>query len=520
MRTSGWVLQLCFLHLSSARVLQWTYNGERDEEHWGRYFENCLGKLQSPINIQRSKAKFNPDLELLELHGYGHRHDNFRMTNNGHSVVIQLPSSMIIMKGLPGKFTAIQLHLHWGGMDLESSGSEHTIDGMRYMAELHIVHYNSEAYSSFEEAKDKPDGLAVLAFLFVGTHFENTYYSDFITKLDKVKFAGESTILHSLDILAMLPDNLSNFYRYHGSLTTPPCTENVIWTVFDSPIKLSYTQINLLENTLLDWKNQTLRNDYRQIQPLNDRVVKASFSLQLVEGRCRPESIASKLNKIQTRLREMKKYLLDVIGKPGHHQRSLQAFHFPLENTASYVTVIPLKPMQLKTFTLCFWVQNRNQGRQTVLFYSTPESENELVISVGMAVGVWIGGKFVQFDLHRRAEDWVHHCVTWLSSSGTINLWVNGAVGTARNIQKNYIIQSGGTPILGKRKNAMLDVFADAFSGWMSHVNLWSWLLDQNDIQELTLCKHSQQKGDVFAWGETHMSLFGGVALGPDTSCR
>ncbi|KAM3824213.1 C-reactive protein-like [Vipera latastei] len=240
----------------------------------------------------------------------------------------------------------------------------------------------------------------------------------------------------------------------------------------------------------------------------------------IILGRCRPESISSKLSKIQTSLREMKKYLLDVIGKPGQHQLSLQAFHFPLENTASYVTIIPLKPIQLKTFTLCFWVQNSNQGRQTVLFYSTPESENELVVSVGMAVGVWIGGKFVQFDLHRRAEDWVHHCVTWVSSSGTINLWVNGAMGTARNIQKNYVIQSGGTPILGKRKNAMLDVFADAFSGWMSHVNLWSWLLDHNDIQELTLCKHSQQKGDILAWGDTHMSLFGGVTLGPDTSCR
>ncbi|XP_039223726.1 carbonic anhydrase 6 isoform X1 [Crotalus tigris] len=520
MRTSVWVLQLCFLHLSSSDILDWTYHGEHSEDEWGTYFEHCLGKLQSPINIQRSKARFNPDLEPLQLQDYGYRRDAFKMTNNGHSVVIDLPSSMRIIKGLPGKFTAIQLHLHWGGTEKESSGSEHTIDGLRYMAELHIVHYNSEAYSSFDKAKNKPDGLAVLAFLFVGSHFENAYYSDFIAKLAKIKYAGHSTTLDSLDVLAMLPENLYNFYRYHGSLTTPPCTENVIWTVFDTPIKLSYTQIDLLENTLLDWKNESLRNDYRQIQPLNKRMVKASFSPRLFEGRCRPESISSKLNKIQTSLREMKKYLLDVIGRPGHHQLSLQAFHFPLENTASYVTIVPLKPMQLKIFTLCFWVQNSNQGRQTVLFYSTPESENELVVSVGMAVGVWIGGKFVQFDLHRRAEDWVHHCVTWVSSSGTINLWVNGAVGTARNIQKNYVIQSGGTPILGKRKNAMLDVFADAFSGWMSHVNLWSWLLDQNDIQELTLCKHSQQKGDVLAWGETHMSLFGGVTLGPDTSCR
>uniref|UniRef100_A0A670YG49 Carbonic anhydrase n=1 Tax=Pseudonaja textilis TaxID=8673 RepID=A0A670YG49_PSETE len=232
-----------------------------------------MGKLQSPINIQRSKVRFNPDLEPLQLQGYGYRRDAFKMTNNGHSVVIHLPSSMKIIKGLPGKFTAIQLHLHWGGTEKENSGSEHTIDGLRYMAELHIVHYNSEAYPSLDAAKNKPDGLAVLAFLFV---VSTTIYCS--------SLPGYSTTLDSLDIIAMLPENLSNFYRYHGSLTTPPCTENVIWTVFDTPIKLSYTQIDLLENTLLDWKNKTLRNDYRQIQPLNKRVVKASFSPRLFEG--------------------------------------------------------------------------------------------------------------------------------------------------------------------------------------------------------------------------------------------
>ncbi|XP_023802494.1 uncharacterized protein LOC111943840, partial [Cyanistes caeruleus] len=82
------------------------------------------------------------------------------------SVQIDLPPTLNISRGLPGVYTAVQMHLHWGGLDLETSGSEHTIDGMRYFAELHIVHYNSENYSSFEEAKDKPQGLAVLAFLY------------------------------------------------------------------------------------------------------------------------------------------------------------------------------------------------------------------------------------------------------------------------------------------------------------------------------------------------------------------
>lgn len=44
---------------------------------------------------------------------------------------------MMITKGFPDRYTAVQMHLHWGGWDLEASGSEHTMDGIRYMAEVH-----------------------------------------------------------------------------------------------------------------------------------------------------------------------------------------------------------------------------------------------------------------------------------------------------------------------------------------------------------------------------------------------
>lgn len=57
-------------------------------------------------------------------------------------------------------------------------------------------------------------------------------------------FGGQSTTLSSLDVQAMLPENLSHFYRYQGSLTTPPCSESVIWTIFHSPIVLSHTQVS------------------------------------------------------------------------------------------------------------------------------------------------------------------------------------------------------------------------------------------------------------------------------------
>ncbi|XP_009989732.1 PREDICTED: carbonic anhydrase 6 [Tauraco erythrolophus] len=461
------------------------------------------------------------------------------MTNNGHSVQIDLPPTMHISRGLPSLYTAVQMHLHWGGLDLETSGSEHTIDGMRYFAELHIVHYNSADYPSFEEAKDKPNGLAVLAFLYADGHFENTYYSEFISKLAKIRFAGQSTKLTSLDVQAMLPDNLSHFYRYQGSLTTPPCSESVIWTIFHVPIVLSHTQISLLENTLLDWHNRTLRNDYRHAQLLNGRVVESSFRAKLTQEQCHPEEFNLRLEQIQMQLQDMKKDLLNgvshalglFIGTAGNttadflvisgiKSSTFPAFYFPVENIESFVTVQPLRDMSLQAFTLCFWAKAQHAGSQTVLSYSTQERDNELVVTVGTDVGLWIGGHSISFPLYYKAQDWLHYCMAWASHSGMANLWLNGAAGKAESIQKGYVSQAGGTLVLGKDRDTLLGTFSNGFAGWMTHVNLWSQVLSPADVRALALCKPGQLKGDVVAWGETSMTLLGGVVLESDTSCQ
>nr|XP_033778349.1 carbonic anhydrase 6 isoform X2 [Geotrypetes seraphini] len=496
-----------------------------DEASWGKHYPDCAGKHQSPVDIQKKKVKHNPQLLQMELNGYDSTLQGpFTMTNNGHSVQIELPCSMNITRGLPYCYTAVQMHLHWGGLDHEFSGSEHTIDGMRYLAELHIVHYNSDLYKSVQEAQNMPDGLAVLAFLYKDGNFENTYHSELISRLPDIRYAGNSTTLTTLDIEAMLPENLEKFYRYHGSLTTPPCTQNVAWTIFDTPIVLSHNQIVLLENSLLDWNNKTLRNDYRHAQPLNDRVVEASFSPKLAKERCLSEEINTKLEQVESEVRQMKDHFLSQEGE-GSNMKGVKplgfpAFHFSREHIASSAEVQPLQDLQLNAFTLCLWIKTKNKKSQVVFSYSTRESENELVMTVGADMDIWVGGEFTNFHLHHNSEEWIHYCLRWVSKTGITELWVNGVPSKEKYIQKGYTIQPGGVLILGKDRDDLLGILSNGFIGSISQVNLWNRKLEAADIKKLSQCRPEDLVGNVIAWGSTPVTLSGGVTLVVDSSCQ
>ncbi|VDL98405.1 unnamed protein product [Schistocephalus solidus] len=141
-----------------------------------------------------------------------------------------LPLAACIEGGpLRERYILQQFHFHWGH---ESKwGSEHHVDGFSYSAEMHLV-FLAERYSAESMALKDPEGLCVLGiFLRVSYLY---YFS-----------VGIHPVLDTpIDIFAILP-NLSRYYTYEGSLTTPPCSECVRWIVCADPVEISDTQVNV-----------------------------------------------------------------------------------------------------------------------------------------------------------------------------------------------------------------------------------------------------------------------------------
>lgn len=270
---------LIAIHCTSGFVHKWGYHQGVLPERWEVLYPTCKGKQQSPIDIRKKNVVYDKKLKIFNLNDLNRIDDvMMKFENNGHSVVVHLPDNGPRVTGgsLPGTYTVAQFHFHWGSVN--SRGSEHEINGKHSSMEMHVVCY-SDKFKSVKKAMNTTKGLAVLGFLIdVGNY--NDEFDSIIRYLRNNQHKNDNVIIRGMNLTNFFPQT-TYYYRYSGSLTTPPCYESVIWTVFVNHIFISQHQLDQFHNLgkTQFQGSEDLIDNYRNPQPLNGRLVTTNLRM-------------------------------------------------------------------------------------------------------------------------------------------------------------------------------------------------------------------------------------------------
>jgi carbonic anhydrase len=225
-----------------AHSAHWGYAGEGSPEHWAELSpENrqcAIGTRQSPIDIRDS---IKVDQEKIQ---FEYAPSGFAVLDNGHTIQVNVaPGNALQVMGR--RYELQQFHFH--------RPSEERINGRQYDMVAHLVH------------KDADGRLAVVAVLLERGRDQaliQTVWNNL--PLEK----GEALPAPGLlDLGQLLPADRA-YYTYMGSLTTPPCSEGVLWMVMRQPVQLSQNQITI----------------FSKLYPMNARPIQAGAGRLIKES--------------------------------------------------------------------------------------------------------------------------------------------------------------------------------------------------------------------------------------------
>jgi len=226
-------------HNKHKNAVHWSYSGDGAPANWGKidpHFTTCSnGVNQSPIDLTGFTESELPAID------FKYQLTSSDILNNGHAIQANIKHGSSIT--VDGKiFDLKQFHFH--------NPSENKINGKSFPLEAHFVHAS--------EAGE----LAVVAVMFKEEE-ENKALAELWAKMPQN--VGDKNPINAKNLDALLPKE-RDYYRFNGSLTTPPCTEGVRWLVMKKPVTLSKAQIETFKKVMHHHNN-------RPIQATNARVI-------------------------------------------------------------------------------------------------------------------------------------------------------------------------------------------------------------------------------------------------------
>ncbi|MBI1876654.1 MAG: carbonic anhydrase family protein [Chloroflexi bacterium] len=218
--------------------VHWTYEGAEGPEYWGELsqdFALCsTGTEQSPIDVPSTSSVNPADIT------FNYQPTALNIFNNGHTIQVNYdPGSSIDVGGKT--YDLKQFHFH--------TPSEHAVDSNHTDLEMHLVHQSA-------------DGQLAVVGVMLRQGSENPAFQPVFDNLPAQE--SEPTAVGNVTVNAsdLLPQERT-YYRYNGSLTTPPCSEGVQWLLMNTPVELSEVQVTAFQSIF--------QNDARPVQPLNER---------------------------------------------------------------------------------------------------------------------------------------------------------------------------------------------------------------------------------------------------------
>uniref|UniRef100_A0AAY4CW00 Receptor-type tyrosine-protein phosphatase gamma n=1 Tax=Denticeps clupeoides TaxID=299321 RepID=A0AAY4CW00_9TELE len=353
--------------------------GTHGPSSWASSYPECAERRQSPVDISDADARISQEFQDLTLEGFETPSSNkTSMKNTGKTVSILLKNDYFVRgAGLPGRFKAEKMEFHWGHNG--SAGSEHSIGGRKFPVEMQIYLYNSDDFDSLSTAiKEKRIIAAMSVFFQVGLK-DNVAAEPIITGLKRVVHHEKETFLSPFTLRDLLPSSLGSYYRYMGSLTTPPCSRVVEWIVFSRPVYLSHQQLEAFYSIFTTEQQdhvksvEYLRNNHRPTQALDNReifksaVKDAWVPDSLMDSLGYPSSTEASRVCSSTPV-NMKVYPLNRTALVVHWDRPLAVFHPPIISFLVSYSWVKDEVAYERTFT-----KNSDQNTRAVITHVSPD---------------------------------------------------------------------------------------------------------------------------------------------------
>jgi len=259
----------------------WGYKYENGPNTWRAKYPRCTGYKQSPVAL--------PAKPHHVVHAKPVTYKNFNipqpalLRNTGTALELELkgdklPTNAGIYKNERTRYKMFKVVIHWGKDN--TRGAEHSIGGEQFCAEIKTLKYNDK-YKSPEEALGRPGGILSSSTLLkvskesshekVSKKSSTAKWEELVNKLPKCSGTSKPVEV-LLDAGFFWHEERHDYYLYEGSLTTPPCSENVVQQVFTDIAYISEHALEALRRVKNE-KGEDVCDNFRPIQPLNKRKV-------------------------------------------------------------------------------------------------------------------------------------------------------------------------------------------------------------------------------------------------------